>query len=221
MAEQELGEVFEVHGGGLDLLFPHHENELAQSRALGHEFARIWMHNGLLRFVGEKMSKSLGNTVSLRDALDEWGADAILLFFLGAHWRKPVDLAEETIEQARRQAQSFRDAFLGWEGEPAEVAPELVAALEDDFNTPAALALMHGWKDEGRLELVYPALELFGLARLTEPPVAPAEVVELAERRQAARGARDFAEADRLRAEIEALGWEARDVRDGFQLVPR
>src|SRR5580765_887491 len=121
MAEQELGPAFEIHGGGLDLVFPHHENELAQSRALGHEFARLWMHNGMVQFVGEKMSKSLGNVVSLQQALDDWGRETILLFFLGAHWRKPIDLSPETIEQARAQASSFRDALLDWSGETAEL----------------------------------------------------------------------------------------------------
>jgi cysteinyl-tRNA synthetase len=221
MAEQHLGPVFEIHGGGLDLVFPHHENELAQSRALGHEFARLWMHNGMVRFVGEKMSKSLGNVVSLREALDRWGAEPILLFLLGAHWRKPVDLSHETMVQARAQAQSFRDAFLDWDGSASEIAPHLANALEDDFNTPEALALMHGWKDEGRLELVAPALELFGLASLTVAPVAPPEVFEVAERRQRARASGDFADADRLRDEIAGHGWEVRDVADGFRLVPK
>jgi len=221
MAEQHLGPVFEIHGGGLDLVFPHHENELAQSRALGHEFARLWMHNGMVRFVGEKMSKSLGNVVSLQQGLDRWGREAILLFFLGAHWRKPIDLSDETIEQARAQAQSFRDAFLDWEGAAADLPEELVLALGDDFNTPAALALMHGWKDEGRLELVAPTLDLFGLSSLTEIAVPPADVIELAERRRDVRAARDFAAGDRLRDEIAALGWEVRDVTDGFRLVPK
>src|SRR5207237_1015637 len=91
MAEDAFGPVFEIHGGGLDLVFPHHENELAQSHALGHEFARLWMHNGMLEFGGEKMSKSLGNDVSLRNVLDTWGREVVLLFFLSAHWRNPVD----------------------------------------------------------------------------------------------------------------------------------
>src|ERR1041385_7545277 len=91
MASEHLGPVFEIHGGGLDLVFPHHENELAQSRALGHEFARIWMHNGLLRMVGEKMSKSLGNIITLRDAVETWGREAVLVFFLTLHWSKPLD----------------------------------------------------------------------------------------------------------------------------------
>jgi len=96
MAEAAFGPVFEIHGGGIDLVFPHHENELAQSRALGHEFARIWTHNGMLEFGGEKMSKSLGNDVSLRNVLDTWGREVVLLFFMTGHWRKPIDFTDET-----------------------------------------------------------------------------------------------------------------------------
>src|SRR5207247_1671545 len=112
MAEQHLGPVFEIHGGGLDLVFPHHENELAQSRALGHEFARIWTHNGMLRFTGAKMAKSEGNVVTLREALDRWGHEVLLLFFLTAHWSKPIDFSDETMEQAAAQLTTFRDALL-------------------------------------------------------------------------------------------------------------
>src|SRR5689334_6865554 len=108
MAEQLLGPAFEIHGGGLDLVFPHHENELAQSRALGHPFARIWAHNGMLRFTGEKMSKSAGNIATLRETLDEWGRETLLVFFLGGHWRKPIDFSPETMAQAAAQAEGFR-----------------------------------------------------------------------------------------------------------------
>jgi len=219
MAEQHLGGAFEIHGGGLDLVFPHHENELAQSRALGHEFARIWLHNGMLRFVGEKMSKSLGNVVTLRDALREWGRETLLVFFLGAHWRKPIDFSQETMAAAKAQADTLREVFRG----PSRPAPageweRFAAALEDDFSTPEALAVVHGWRDH---ELVRRALDVFGLASLAEQAQAPAEVVELARRRQGARERKDFAAADALRARIAALGWEVRDVAGGFQLVPR
>ena len=113
MAEDAFGPVFEIHGGGLDLVFPHHENELAQSLALGHDFARIWMHNGMIGGVdGEKMSKSLGNDVSLRNVLDTWGREVVLLFFLGAHWRKPVEFGDDVLVQARAQADAFRNFFL-------------------------------------------------------------------------------------------------------------
>ena len=219
MAEELLGPAFEIHGGGLDLVFPHHENELAQSRALGHEFAQIWAHNGLLRFTGSKMSKSEGNVVTIRDAIAQWGREAVLVYFLTAHWSKPIDFSDETLAAAAARVDGFREVFRS----PSEPAPpgeweRFEAALEDDFNTPEALAVMHGWRDH---ELLRRALDIFGLASLAEEQEAPSEIVELAKQRQEARAARDFDEADRLRAEIEASGWEARDVADGFQLVPR
>jgi cysteinyl-tRNA synthetase len=219
MAEELLGPAFEIHGGGLDLVFPHHENELAQSRALGHEFARIWTHNGMLRFTGSKMSKSAGDVVTIRDALDRWGRETLLLFFMRGHWSKPIDFSDETMEAARARVERFREVFRS----PSEPAPEgewerFAAALDDDFNTPEALAVMHSWRDH---ELLRRALDVFGLASLAEQQEAPAEIVELARQRQDARTARDWEEADRLRAEIEAAGWEARDVSEGFQLVPR
>jgi cysteinyl-tRNA synthetase len=219
MAEELLGPVFEIHGGGIDLVFPHHENELAQSRALGHDFAQIWTHNGLLRFTGSKMSKSEGNVVTIRDALDQWGRETILVFFLTAHWSKPIDFSDETLAAAAARVEGFRDVFRS-PSVPAAAGEweRFEAALEDDFNTPDALAIMHGWRDHGLLRR---ALDIFGLASLAEGEDAPPEVLELARQRQEARAARDFDEADRLRAEIEAAGWEARDVADGFQLVPR
>jgi cysteinyl-tRNA synthetase len=219
MAEELLGPVFEIHGGGIDLVFPHHENELAQSRALGHEFAQIWTHNGLLRFTGSKMSKSEGNVVTIRDAIDQWGRETILVFFLTGHWSKPIDFSDETVAAAAARVEGFRDVFRS-PSEPAAAGEweRFEAALEDDFNTPEALAVMHGWRDH---ELLRRALDIFGLASLAEEQDAPPEVVELAKQRQEARAARDFDEADRLRAEIEAAGWEARDVADGFQLVPK
>jgi cysteinyl-tRNA synthetase len=217
MAEELLGQEFEIHGGGLDIVFPHHENELAQSRALGRRFAHIWAHNGMLRFTGEKMSKSVGNIATIRETLDEWGRETILVFFLGGHWRKPIDFSPETMAQAAAQAEGFRNVFRG----PSEAGGDwdaFAAALEDDFNTPDALALMHGWRDHA---LLARALAVFGLGSLAEAEQAPAEVVELARRRREARAARDFAEADRLRDAIERLGWEIRDVGDTFQLIRR
>ena len=219
MAEKFLGPAFEIHGGGLDLVFPHHENELAQSRALGHEFARIWAHNGMLEFTGEKMAKSVGNVVTLRDAIDEWGRETLLLLFLSAHWRSPMDFSEETLAQAAARADRFREVFRNpSEPAPADAWDRFAAALDDDFNTPDALAVMHEWRDH---EFLRRALDVFGLASLAESEAAPAEVVELAERRQAVRADGNFDEADRLRAQIDAAGWEVRDVADGFRLVPK
>jgi cysteinyl-tRNA synthetase len=219
MAEKLLGPAFEIHGGGLDLVFPHHENELAQSRALGHEFARIWAHNGILEFTGEKMSKSIGNVVTLREAIDTWGRETLLVFFLGAHWRKPMDFSEETVEAAAARADRFREVFRNpSEPAPADAWGRFAEALDDDFNTPEALAVMHEWRDH---DLLRRALDIFGLGSLAEGEEAPAEVVELAERRQAVRADGNFDEADRLRAQIGAAGWEVRDVADGFRLVPK
>ena len=218
MAEKLLGPAFEIHGGGLDLIFPHHENELAQSRGAGREFAQIWMHNGMLRLAGEKMSKSLGNIVSLRDAFSKWGRETLLVYFLTAHWRKPVDFNDDVLEQVTAQAEAFRNVFRS-PSEPAgsEAWERFAAALDDDFNTPDALAVMHEWRDH---DLLARALDVFGLGSLADTAEAPADAVALAEQREQARAQRDFEEADRLRDEIAALGWEVRDVADGFQLVP-
>ena len=219
MAEELLGPSFEIHGGGLDLVFPHHENEIAQSRALGHPFAKLWTHNGMLRFTGEKMSKSEGNVTTMRDALDRWGRETLLVFFMTAHWGKPIDYSDETLTAAEARASSLREVFRN----PSEPAPEgqwerFAAALDDDFNTPEALSIMHSWRDH---ELLRRALDVFGIASLAESEEAPADVRELAERRQEARANGDFAEGDRLRSEIDAAGWVVRDVAGGFQLVPK
>jgi cysteinyl-tRNA synthetase len=209
MAEAAFGPLFEIHGGGLDLVFPHHENELAQSRALGHEFARLWTHNGMLEFGGEKMSKSLGNDVSIRNVLDTWGREVVLLFFMTGHWRKPIDFTDETLAQAKAQIDTFRNFFLD---SPSAAEPQeqerLAAVLEDDFNTPDALALFHEWRGRGLAADVRAGLGLFGLGSLAEREDAPAELVDLAARRQ-------------LRDEILAAGWEVRDEAGGFRLVRR
>jgi cysteinyl-tRNA synthetase len=219
MAEELLGPTFEIHGGGLDLVFPHHENELAQSRALGHEFARIWAHNGILRFTDEKMSKSLGNVVTTDKALEQWGRETLLVYFLTGHWRKPIDFSEETLEAAAARANSFREIFRNLsEPAPADAWERFAATLDDDFNTPQALAVMHEWRDH---ELLRRALDVFGLGSLAESAEAPSELLDLAKRRQEARSGGDFAEADRLREQIDAAGWEVRDAADGFRLVPR
>jgi len=220
MAEETLGETFEIHGGGIDLLFPHHENELAQSRALGHEFAQIWAHNGLVRFTGEKMSKSEGEVVTLRDALDKWGKEALLLFFLSGHWRKPLDFSEETMQQAQARSETLRNAFretpakrnlAGWD--------DFADALEEDFDTPRALAVLHDWASKRQLDLMKEGLAIFGLSELTNPDPAPPEIIELAELRSEARTRDDFETADRIRDELEAAGWIMRDSARGYQLV--
>src|SRR2546421_8140210 len=170
MAEELFGPVFEIHGGGLDLVFPHHENELAQSRALGHDFARVWTHNGILRFTGAKMAKSEGNVVTIHNVLDTWGREVVLLFFLTGHWRKPIDYTDETLAQAKAQWATFQNALLeqGSEDDPPEEWSRLEEILDEDFSTPEALALMHNWRRRGRYGELRRALALFGLASEVE-----------------------------------------------------
>jgi cysteinyl-tRNA synthetase len=220
MAEELLGPAFEIHGGGLDLVFPHHENELAQSRALGHEFARIWMHNGMLRFVGEKMSKSVGNVMTIREALEEWGREALLLFFLTGHWRSSIDFSEEALAAAEAQLRDLREALALPEREnPSAEWARLEQALDDDFNTPLALSILHDWRARGARRLLFRGLSLFGLGSLKREP--PSEVVALKEQRDEARRARDFRRADALREQIEAAGWMTTDTAGGTVLWPR
>jgi cysteinyl-tRNA synthetase len=223
MAEEIYGPAFEIHGGGLDLVFPHHENEVAQSRALGHPFAQIWAHNGMLQFTGEKMSKSSGTVTTIREAIDGWGREVVLLFFLTASWRKPIDYSEETMAQAKAQWTTFLNAMLV--PQDSDAGPnwdEFAAVLNDDFNTPAALALMHEWRRLGNHRNLGRALSIFGLTTQA-PGQAPMELRLKAEDRLKARAARDFETSDRLRAEIEAAGWELRDIPEppGYQLVPK
>jgi cysteinyl-tRNA synthetase len=221
MAEKLLGPVFEIHGGGIDLRFPHHENELAQSRGAGREFAQLWAHNGMLELAQEKMSKSLGNIVSLRDSLDEWGPEPLLLLFLGGHYRSPVEYSDEAMAAAKTQADDFRTAFRVVERTgDAPSWGELAAALDDDFNTPLALSILHAWRSAGELELLARGLAIFGLG-VEEAGAAPPEVTALAEARREARASGDYARADELRAEIDALGWEVQDVPEGFRLIPK
>ena len=242
MAAKHLGPEFWIHGGGLDLVFPHHENERAQSLAVGHPFAKVWMHNGLLRFTGEKMSKSVGNVATIQDVLADpaYGhtkrerRETALVFFLTAHWRKPIDFSVETMADARTRVRRFRNAFQTQEGGgqhakgmvPKDGWAAFERALEDDFNTPDALAILHDWSAARDLENLERGLGIFGLESLIEPEEiadAPAKIRQLATRRFAERSTGGYAEADRLRGEIEAAGWEVRDIADEpyYTLVPK
>ena len=217
MAEKHLGPEFEIHGGGLDLRFPHHENELAQSRSRDYPFARVWLHNGMLELGDEKMSKSLGNVVTLRNVLDTWGREVLLLYHLSGHWRKPVDFTDEALESARTQLAGFREALAM----PARAAGDWDAfeeALEDDFNTPAVLALLHGWASSGARGELARGLDLFGISSTFEVPVA---LEQLRVRRENARSAKDWANADAARDELEAAGWAVTDHPGGTAIWPR
>src|SRR5262249_29808207 len=168
---------------------------------------------------GEKMSKSLGNDRSIRNVIDTWGKEVVLLFYLTGHWRKPIDFNDTTLEQAKAQLDAFRNVFVGAEPREPKEQERLVEILDDDFNTPDALALFHDWRARGLTGDLRIGLDLFGLGSVAELQAAPPDVVALAEARHRARIARDFTEADRLREEIADLGWEGRDVPGGFELL--
>jgi cysteinyl-tRNA synthetase len=234
MAEELLGVGFEIHGGGNDLVFPHHENEAAQTRmARGAELAQIWMHNGMLQFGEEKMAKSVGNVALLHDVVDEFGRNALIMLFAGAHYRQPMAFDDMRMMEALARVARVRDAARGLvDGpSPAEMRPlrdAFFAALADDFNTAAALGALFEWINErhkrrgepvGRADLVE-MLSVLGLQNLAEHgSEAGAEEQELLDEREAARTARNYAEADRLRDELRARGWEVRDGPDGPELV--
>jgi cysteinyl-tRNA synthetase len=220
MAEKLLGREFSVHGGGRDLIFPHHENEIAQSCSVGRGFARVWAHNGMLELRGEKMSKSEGNIEGLAQALDRWGPEVLVMLFLQAHYRSPMEYSDATLEQARTACETLRNRLRSGTGEDPAVREAVREALDDDFNTPRALAVLFTAPPEAR-DTVAEVLDVLGLGGLAEVEEAPGEVELLAEARRAARERRDFAESDRLRDEIAALGWEVRDTAGGHELVRR
>jgi cysteinyl-tRNA synthetase len=235
MAEALLGVGFEIHGGGSDLIFPHHENELAQTFAAhGAPLARLWVHNGMVRLDETKMSKSIGNIFLLYQALDAYGRDALIMYFVGSDYRKPVEFDNERMGEAQAQVRRFEEAGrrLVSGPSPAWSAPlreRFFDALADDFRTPEALAVAFEWVREanrapagtGDADL-REMLSVFALDNLLDPgdAVAPAEVVELSDARERARAARDYTEADRLREAIRAQGWEVRDGPDGPELLP-
>ena len=234
MAEETLGVGFEIHGGGNDLTFPHHENEAAQTRmARGAELAQIWMHNGMLQMGAEKMAKSVGNVSLLHEVLEEWGRDAVIMYFVNGHYRGPVEFDDDVMAQAAARVKRVREAGrrLVDGPSPADMAvykERFFDALRDDFNTPTALAAAFEWIREansrsevGRDDLVE-MLSVLGLANLLEPEVveAGAEAEAMLRAREEARAAKDFTEADRLRDELRERGWEVRDGPAGPELVP-
>jgi cysteinyl-tRNA synthetase len=235
MAEQLLGVGFDIHGGGSDLLFPHHENEAAQTRAArGQELAKLWMHNGMIQFTGEKMAKSVGNIAPLHEVLAENSAQTLVMYLISGHYRQPLAYSASALEQAQANVNRIREAGrrLSTGPSPTELEPlrdSFFDALARDFNTPEALAVLNEWlrqatspqrADAGDSHL-REMLAVLGLEELLAAvQEAPAAVRELAERREQARSARDFAAADGLRDELAALGWEVRDVAGGFELLP-
>ncbi len=237
MAEKHLGPMFDIHGGGIDLVFPHHENEIAQSRCAHGTpvMARTWLHNGFLQVEGEKMSKSLGNFITIHELLDEskfggsqWHGLVIRLAMLGTHYRQPIDWTADRLVQARATLMDF--AELLHDVEPAaEPHPDVINALSDDLNTPSALSIIHGLAKSarrnpevaGQLKATLAFLGLYQNQTRDEFNVgAPAlniddsKVESLVAARLAARKSKDFKESDRIRDELAAMGIALKDAKD-------
>jgi cysteinyl-tRNA synthetase len=234
-----LGEGFDLHGGGEDLIFPHHENERAQAEADEKVFARHWMHNGLVRVGGEKMSKSLGNTRSLAGVLDETDPRAYRLLVLQSHYRQPIEVAQQQFDDAS-QALSRIDALSRrFEDAPADPDSEAAAslrvafeeAMDDDLDTPRALgslfsalrqanALADAGDEGAGGALGREALRLLAVLGIesSATDALPDDVAALVRERDAARAGRDFAAADRLRAEIEQRGFVVEDTAAGTRV---
>ncbi|HTZ86585.1 MAG TPA: cysteine--tRNA ligase [Solirubrobacteraceae bacterium] len=236
MAEKLLKLPIAIHGGGSDLVFPHHENEAAQTRAAREgELARIWMHNGMIQFTGEKMAKSVGNIALLHEVVEEYGTEAVVMYLVSGHYRQPLSFSDTALEQARANVTRIREAGRRLESGPSRSDLQPLRecffdALADDFNTPKALGFLNEWiaqaiasDAEGRGdEHLREMLSVLGLESLLDAvPEAPPEVRELAQQREQARAQRDFEASDRLRDEIAARGWDVRDGADGFELLPR
>ncbi len=235
MAEKLLGLDFEIHGGGSDLVFPHHENEAAQSCAAhGQPLVRLWMHNGMVRIAQEKMSKSIGNTFLLHAALAAHGRDALIAYFCAGHYRQPIEFDDERLSTAAASVTRFREAArrLVQGPSPAWSEPiraEFFDALAEDFNTPRALASAYDWvREANRSEVAVGAddlremLAVLALDNLldVEQVRAPEDAMALALQREAARAERDWARADAIRDQLRELGWEIRDGGDGPELLP-
>jgi cysteinyl-tRNA synthetase len=244
MAERYLGPEFDIHGGGLDLRFPHHENEQAQSRAAGHPFTRYWMHNGWVTLGGEKMSKSMGNTALVDEVVTRVRPVELRYYLIAPHYRSTIEFTDEALAEAAtgyRRLESFvRHAAERLGSGPGELAPGFRAAMDDDLGTPAAIAAVHEAVTAGNTALadgddeaaaaalgsVRAMLGVLGLDPL-DPQWATTGgddklstvtdgLVSLAlEQRQAARARKDFAAADAIRDQLAALGVSVEDTPRG------
>ncbi|MGP0060301.1 MAG: cysteine--tRNA ligase [Beijerinckiaceae bacterium] len=228
-----LGETFDIHGGGIDLVFPHHENEIAQSCcAFGREvMANIWMHNGFLQVEGEKMSKSLGNFITIRQALADWPGEVLRFNMLKTHYRQPIDWTVAGLRESERELDRWYPMAKQFAESEAMLAPEFAAALEDDLNTPDAITVMRRLYKEATEEVAFAGTRFNSCGRLLglfETSVAewfhskPAAhqvdemlVARMIKNRLDARKAKDWAASDRIRDELAAIGVALKDNKDG------
>ncbi len=225
--DDPMKNVFDIHGGGIDLVFPHHENEIAQSCCAfgGGEgqprMANIWMHNGFLQVEGEKMSKSLGNFVTINELLEtdgfggrKWPGEALRLAMLKTHYRQPIDWTVKALEEAEKTLQDWAEAAQG--AVASKPSAELLDALADDLNTARVLAELHALRKAGDLPALLAGLDLLGIAlpEVAAPAVVAPEVERLIAARLDARRAKNFAESDRLRDELAAMGIALKDGKD-------
>ena len=218
MSQRYLGQVFDIHGGGLDLIFPHHENEIAQSRCAHGTgmMAQVWMHNGYLQEEGQKMSKSLGNFVTIHKVLQDWPGEVVRFNMLRAHYRQPMEWTVRSLEESTRTLAGFYNNAGARLADGAAIAPTVLEALCDDLNTPKAIAELHALDRPGRQMELGRTLSALGFSGdLGSPDVDAARVDGLVAARIAARKAKNWAESDRIRDELAAMGIAIKDNKDG------
>ncbi|WP_299875011.1 cysteine--tRNA ligase [uncultured Sulfitobacter sp.] len=224
MAEALLGSRFDIHGGGNDLTFPHHENEIAQSVCAGHDFANVWMHNEMLQVEGKKMSKSLGNFFTVRDLLDQGVPGEVIRFvFLSTHYRKPMDWTEKKRGEAEKTLRKWYEQVAGAETGP--VSGTVLGLLGDDLNTHGVLTACHAMSAENDVSGLRAALGITGLLGDQIPDWAVAKGFDLTEyegflsdARATAMETKDFAAVDRIKAMLLAAGVEVQMSKDGVTL---
>jgi cysteinyl-tRNA synthetase len=231
MSWKHLGETFDIHGGGIDLVFPHHENEIAQSRCAFHApvMANFWMHNGFLQVEGEKMSKSLGNFVTIHELLRDWPGEVVRATMLQTQYRQPISWTVAGLREAQKNLDHWYE--LTADVRPGYLCADVLDALYDDLNTPRAFAALHELRSEAAkgsksaTEGLKASAHLIGLLQLpadewrafrpASVSIDETKIVNLIEARAAARAAKDFKESDRIRDELAAMGVVLKDSKDG------